>query len=72
MSTGEIEVRVREADEGRSRRLTSWAINDLDSVLTNLRAWGLAYDDGNGLVNDNFYGQFVDDGTNVFFEVVYS
>lgn len=66
--SGEVQVRIRHADEARSVPLTTWQLDDLDVLRRHIKYWGV-YDD-TGDSDSEPACQFVIDDDCAYFEVV--
>ena len=67
-----MEVRIRHANDTESRLLAEIPFRPeaIDSVIPTLGAWGVVDSSGAMWETDALTGQFVDDGTKAYFEVV--
>ena len=66
---GTVPVRIRHIDDAKAVPFTEWPLNDLGSVIREVKAWGLS--DADGSVDlDDMFGQFVVTGTEAYFEVI--
>jgi hypothetical protein len=65
--SGEVQVRIRHAEEARAVPLTIWPLSDLEGVVRHLRHWGV-YDEAAD--DAELVGQFVIEGDTAYFEVI--
>jgi len=65
--SGEVQVRIRLAEEVRAVQLTTWPLSGLEGLVRHLRSWGVY--DGTG-EDAELTGQFVIDGDAAYFEVI--
>jgi len=62
--SGEVQVRIRHAEEVRAVPLTMWPVSGLEELLRHVRTWGV-YDGGEELT-----GQWVVGTDGAYFEIV--
>ena len=63
---GTVEVRIRTVFDARPVHLTDWFIHDLDTLLSELKAWGVYNEEG----SDELSGQFVVGDGGAYFELI--
>ena len=69
-----MEIRIRIADESESRLLAEipFRRDAIDSIIPTLGAWGVIGSDGETYAESDLSGQFVDNGTSAYFEILLS
>lgn len=65
--SGEVQVKIRHADDTRSVPLTYWPASDLEAVVGILRRWGV-YDETND--DPELVGEFIIDADGAHFEII--
>jgi hypothetical protein len=65
--SGEVQVRIRHAEEARAVPLTIWPVTGLEGLVRHLKSWGV-YDETED--DAELVGQFVIDGGEAYFEII--
>lgn len=63
---GEVQVRIRHAEQVRAVPLTTWPVAELESLVRQVRYWGVYEGGGSGEVT----GQWVIGDDDAHFEIV--